>query len=39
VLKADQQGLTFGLRLPTATLPPEQGPAHTQRCLEALALC
>jgi uncharacterized protein (DUF58 family) len=39
VLKADQQGLTFGLRLPAATLPPEQGPAHTQRCLEALALC
>jgi len=39
VLKADQQGLTFGLRLPNLALEPTQGPAHTQRCLEALALC
>ncbi|MBY0465783.1 MAG: DUF58 domain-containing protein [Burkholderiales bacterium] len=39
VLKADQQGLSFGLRLPSLVLPPDQGPAHTQRCLEALALC
>lgn len=39
VLKADQQGLSVGLRLPGVALPPDQGPTHTQRCLEALALC
>ena len=39
VLKADQQGQSFGLRLPGMAIAPDQGAAHTQRCLEALALC
>jgi uncharacterized protein (DUF58 family) len=39
VLRADQQGLDYGLRLPGSTLAPATGPAHKRRCLEALALC
>jgi len=32
-------GRRYGLRLPDRTLPPDAGPAHRRRCLEALALC
>ena len=39
VLAADRQGLRWGLRLPGASLAPDSGAAHRQRCLEALALC
>lgn len=37
VLRAEQLGLDHGLRLPGLTLPPDHGPAHQRRCLEALA--
>lgn len=37
VLDAAHQGRAFGLRLPGVELPPEQGAAHRQRCLETLA--
>jgi uncharacterized protein (DUF58 family) len=37
VLRAEQLGLDYGLRLPGCELPPGQGPAHQRRCLEALA--
>ena len=39
VLLADRLGLEYGLRLPTATVPPGSGSAQRLRCLEALALC
>lgn len=39
VLMADRLGLSYGLRLPGREIPPEQGLAHRNRCLEALALC
>ena len=39
VLMADRLGLDYGLRLPGREIPPEQGPSHKARCLEALALC
>jgi uncharacterized protein (DUF58 family) len=38
VLAADRAGIDSGLRLPGAELPPTQGDAHRQRCLETLAL-
>ncbi len=37
VLDADQRNLRYGLRLPTATLAPDQGDSHRRRCLDALA--
>lgn len=37
VLDAESERHTFGLRLPGQEIPPDQGPAHTRRCLEALA--
>ncbi len=36
---ADRAGLTYGLRLPGLTVPPQGGAAHRRRCLEALARC
>ena len=39
VLAAERLGLDYGLRLPSQEIPPDQGPAHQRRCLEALALC
>jgi len=39
VLMADRMGLDYGLRLPGRDIPPDQGPGHRARCLEALALC
>ena len=39
VLAAERLGLDYGLRLPGHEIPPDQGPAHQRRCLEALALC
>jgi uncharacterized protein (DUF58 family) len=38
VLKAENEGRRYGLRLPGAQIPPGQGDAHRRRCLEALAL-
>ncbi len=38
VLDAHAAGLSFGLRLPSVTLPPAPGDAQRERCLEALAL-
>ena len=39
VLQADRIGARYGLRLPGQDIAPDQGPAHRQRCLEALAAC
>ncbi len=39
VLAAEAQGLDYGLRLEQLEIAPDHGPAHRQRCLEALALC
>lgn len=38
VLKADEFGQGYGLRLPGTSIPPSRGEAHRTRCLEALAL-
>ena len=38
VLKAENEGRRYGLRLPGARIPPAQGDAQRRRCLEALAL-
>ncbi|WP_293662524.1 DUF58 domain-containing protein [Rhodoferax sp. OV413] len=38
VLQAESRGLRYGLRLGGQVLPPDSGPAHQQRCLQALAL-
>jgi uncharacterized protein (DUF58 family) len=38
VLDADAQGLIYGLRLPGLELAADQGPAHRDECLRALAL-
>lgn len=38
VIDSHADGETFGLRLPGRELPLAQGPAHRDRCLEALAL-
>jgi uncharacterized protein (DUF58 family) len=37
-LEAGSAGLAFGLRLPSRSIEPGQGPAHEERCLTALAL-
>lgn len=39
VLQADRIGARYGLRLPGQEIPPDAGPGHRQRCLEALAAC
>jgi uncharacterized protein (DUF58 family) len=39
VLRADQLGLDYGLRLRALELKPGCGEVHKKRCLEALALC
>lgn len=39
VLQADQLELAYGLRLPGCQIAPDQGAAHRNRCLEALATC
>jgi uncharacterized protein (DUF58 family) len=38
VLDAEQQGLTYGLRLPSGTFGPGRGEMHRARCLRSLAL-
>ncbi len=38
VLMAEQQGISYGLRLPLVLLEPSSGAAHRDRCLERLAL-
>ena len=38
VLDADAAGLRYGLALPGVEIPPGDGDAHRERCLEALAL-
>jgi uncharacterized protein (DUF58 family) len=38
VVAADAEGASYGLRLPGREIPPDAGPAHRHRCLEALAL-
>ena len=38
VLKADKQGVNYGLRLGRLEIQPGQGELHKNRCLEALAL-
>jgi len=38
VLRADQLGLRYGLRLGGQEIAPDHGPVHLQRCLRALAL-
>jgi len=38
VLAAEQAGIAYGLALPGVAFPPANGPAHQERCLEALAL-
>ena len=37
-LQAESLGLRYGLRLGAQEIAPDQGPAHLQRCLRALAL-
>ena len=39
VLRAEQLGLRYGLRLPGLQIKPASGEAHKRQCLEALALC
>lgn len=38
VLRAEQEGRSYGLALPGEQIPPGQGPAHRQQVLTALAL-
>lgn len=38
VIDAEQEGVSYGLRIPGRTLEPGQGPDHRRACLEALAL-
>lgn len=38
VLDAEAAGMVYGLRLPGVEYPPDNGPAHRERCLAALAL-
>jgi uncharacterized protein (DUF58 family) len=38
VLTAQQQNLTYGLKLPGLTIPPGNGQSHKNRCLKTLAL-
>lgn len=37
VLKANEQGLHYGLRLPNQTIAPDTGVQHLQKCLRAMA--
>ncbi|MBA1146371.1 DUF58 domain-containing protein [Ectothiorhodospiraceae bacterium WFHF3C12] len=37
ILDAESEGQSFGLRLPGLEIPPDHGPRHSRRCLEALA--
>lgn len=39
LLQLEQSGSSYGLKLPTLTLPQAKGPQHLQRCLQELALC
>ncbi|MEO7401211.1 MAG: DUF58 domain-containing protein [Polaromonas sp.] len=39
ILRADQLGLDYGLRLPALEIKPGSGAAHKRQCLEALATC
>ena len=39
VLRADEEGSAYGLRLPGRVIAPDRGPAHRRLCLEALATC
>lgn len=38
VLESEQQGVHYGLRIPSTEIPPGQGSAHQHLCLKALAL-
>ena len=38
VVRADQQRLSFGLRIPGRTIKPNRGQAHRKNCLKALAM-
>lgn len=38
VLDADEAGITYGFKLAALVLEPNQGEAHSKKCLEALAL-
>ena len=38
VIKADRLNIAYGLKLPGNTIDPDQGEAHRQKCLKALAL-
>jgi uncharacterized protein (DUF58 family) len=38
VIDAEQAGISYGFALPGLILPPDNGPAHYRKCLEALAL-
>ncbi len=39
VLDHEAARKTYGLRLPGLEMPPDQGPAHREACLRALAIC
>ncbi|MCA3147661.1 MAG: DUF58 domain-containing protein, partial [Burkholderiales bacterium] len=39
VLKADELGLDYGLKLPGLEIAPSHGELHRAECLKALALC
>ncbi len=39
VLRAEEQAMDYGLRLPAGEVKPGSGPLQRNRCLEALALC
>lgn len=39
ILRAETENLVYGLKVDGRVIPPSQGPAHRQRCLEVLALC
>jgi uncharacterized protein (DUF58 family) len=39
VLKADQMGVDYGLKLPGLEIAPDHGERHRAECLKALALC
>lgn len=38
IVEAEREGCAYGLRLPGFEAQPSRGPAHSHRCLEALAL-
>ena len=38
VIKAERLNIAYGLKLPGNTIDPDQGEAHRQKCLKALAL-